>query len=317
MSEWLTPFMDVRTDVDVVAALNKSSGMEGQESNSVSTAIGHLCSQLNQLSDASLGVKATTTPLISVQNLRVVYSVVEILWFWALKGAVTRASGFELPTAPLPKAILVTAKVLNCGVNHAVDNIEEYRLLETVNTIRRVVINDAFSGLMLHRNLDRLLVTYMVLAREISTVSETSHVSNPRADVVNAATVALQDLSTGPFASAVVTKLRSFTKGPPWLRDAALSTLSGILLGPGGLEIVLSGYLEGKNGFHFPASNTMDWYRCFRCSSVFALSLEPMQCVRPSRFSGRPSRGGAAGARGEAGHHASCLHHQKRQQSSR
>jgi hypothetical protein len=44
----------------------------------------------------------------------------------------------------------------------------------------------------------------------------------------------------------VVTKLRGFTKGPAWLREASLEVLSGILQSPAGLEIVLSGYLEGN-----------------------------------------------------------------------
>lgn len=247
LSDWLTPFLDVRADSDITAALSKWSGIEGHEAHAVDTAVQYLCSQLNELSGAIAGLESSTTPLISVQNLRVVYSVVEILWFWVLKGALARAGGFELPASPLPKAILVSTKVLGYGVNHIADSIADRRLFETANTIHRIVANDAFSGLMLQRNLDRLLLTYMILARKPPSPSNEPPVASSAEDeVASAATTALRELSSGPFASAVVTKLRSFTKGPAWLRDAALSALSGILLGPGGLEIVLSGYLEGR-----------------------------------------------------------------------
>jgi len=43
----------------------------------------------------------------------------------------------------------------------------------------------------------------------------------------------------------VVSKLRSFTKGPAWLRDASCEIFSSILQSHRGVETVLSGYLEG------------------------------------------------------------------------
>jgi hypothetical protein len=94
---------------------------------------------------------------------------------------------------------------------------------------------------MLQRNLDRLLLTYLLLAKR-KTIDSMS-VSE---GIAENATAALNALKSGPSSSMVVTKLRGFTKGPTWLREASLEILSGMLQSAGGLEIVLSGYLEGK-----------------------------------------------------------------------
>jgi hypothetical protein len=246
LSEWLAPLLNVRTDGDVAAAVVSGQSPGSTSSSAVAARMDALNTWLVELSSTVSGVKPSATPLISVQNLRVVYTSVEILWCWGLAASVRDHSKFELPPTTIPNAILVNQKVLSYGSGQLIRDIGAREMLRFANTIYWVVTVEGFSGLMLQRNLDRLLLTYMTLS-SAAFVSDPGTETSVDASVAQEATTALNQLVCGPFASAVVTKLRGFTKGPAWLRDASLRILSSILTGLGGLEIVLSGYLEGAH----------------------------------------------------------------------
>ena len=184
----------------------------------------------------SLQSNNSATPLLSVQHLRIIYSVIEILWHWGISCEVKRRAGFAMPSQSLPNSLLIRKLVIDYITTCTADTIPRSteQLWSVVDCLSQVVLNPNFSGLMLQRNLDRLLLSYLVLERDSSD------------DTISLrAASALRTLYEGPIASVVVTKLRGFTKGPVWLRDACCGILNSVLQGTGGLEAVLSGYLEG------------------------------------------------------------------------
>lgn len=186
------------------------------------------------------GNNAAGVPLLSVQNLRLVYTAIEVLWQSSICATVHKQADFVLPTSAYPSSLLIPKKTMDC-LAEASTGCAVSEVYAQIECMRKVVCDDTFSGLMLQRNLDRILLTYYTLALPQPDGSLHAHSAM--------ATAELQSLAEGPFASMIVTKLRGFTRGPAWLRDASLSTLTSILQGKGGLETVLSGYLEGTHHY--------------------------------------------------------------------
>lgn len=184
-------------------------------------------------------------PLLSVQNLRVVYTAIELTWQWGVLPTISKLSGFVPPVPPYPNSLLVQKRTIDFVQPDPTASAGTLERL--ISTIANIVCNDTFSGLMLQRNLDRILLTYLVLSNpekvRVLISGEPDEVA--AVHIASRAASSLQRLYTGAFASMVVSKLRSFTKGPVWLRDASCEILSGILQGQRGVETVLSGYLEG------------------------------------------------------------------------
>ena len=193
----------------------------------------------------------SNSPLLSVQTLRVVYTAVELLWQWGINKAVLHNTHFPMPVASLPNALLVSKRTVDVVMEGTAHNaIPMQTILNITNCIRLVVTNDNFSGLMLQRNLDRVLLTYFWLSKTPSESSElVQHISETEnlRNIAASSREALDLLQRSPFAPFVVTKLRAFTKGDAWLREASCQMLTNILVGNKGLEVVLSGYLEGRS----------------------------------------------------------------------
>ena len=201
---------------------------------------------------AELGIEESRNPgkpLLSVQSLRVVYTAVELLWQWGIVPTLdTVCLEFKLPVPPFPSSLLAQKKTIDyvsTQLSSATVTLQEFNKL--TSTIAAVISNDTFSGLMLQRNLDRVLFCYLVLSNPEKVLSfSNSGDWESQGDIITQAAVSLQGLYDGPFAPVVVSKLRAFTKGPAWLRDASCAILTNILQGPRGVETVLSGYLEGS-----------------------------------------------------------------------
>jgi len=187
-------------------------------------------------------------PLLSVQSLRVVYTAVELLWQWGIASTLdTLCPDFSLPVPPFPSSLLVQKKTMDyvsTQISPATATLQGFHKL--ISSMAAIISNDTFSGLMLQRNLDRVLFSYLLLSNpdKVRALSSSNEGNSP-IDIATHAVVSLQGLYEGPFAPVVVSKLRSFTKGPAWLRDASCVILTNILQGPRGVETVLSGYLEG------------------------------------------------------------------------
>jgi hypothetical protein len=186
-------------------------------------------------------------PILSVHNLRVVYSAIELIWQWGIQPTVASSSGFTLPESAYPSSLLVHKRT----VDHVFDYIKSHviqveHLEKLITSVMRLVSNDSFSGLMLQRNLDRILLVFIMLSDEdkVSVLDKSGVESN--SFIKLRAVAVLRSLYEGPFASMVVSKLRAFTRGPTWLREASCAILTNVLQGERGVEIVLSGYLEGK-----------------------------------------------------------------------
>lgn len=226
----------------------------------VTVLVPNLLSTLDKLV-LELGAEETRNPgkpLLSVQSLRVVYTSVELLWQWGMASTLQAIVPEYTPSVlSFPNALLVpkrTIDYVNTQLAASVVSVQSFHRL--ASSITAVICNDLFSGLMLQRNLDRVLYSFLVLSNSdkihafpndnITGASATGTEMGTLADISSHAAVSLRYLYEGPFASVVVSKLRSFTKGPAWLRDASCTILTRILQGQRGVETVLSGYLDGE-----------------------------------------------------------------------
>jgi len=180
-----------------------------------------------------------------------VYTAVELLWQWGIASTLdTLCPDFSLPVPPFPSSLLVQKKTMDyvsTQISPATATLQGFHKL--ISSMAAIISNDTFSGLMLQRNLDRVLFSYLLLSNldKVHSFANRNDEKTPIDIATHAvdAVVSLQGLYEGPFAPVVVSKLRSFTKGPAWLRDASCVILTNILQGPRGVETVLSGYLEG------------------------------------------------------------------------
>lgn len=189
-------------------------------------------------------------PLLSVQNLRLLYTTIELLWICGISNKVQQQAKFTLPLTGHPNSLLIPKKIMDNLAVLSPEDCSFPELYSRIECIRAAVCNETLSGLMLQRNLDRILLTYYTLSNpEVGTLmqggTDVAAGGTDTLSLSDASSNRLSDLIEGPFAAMIVTKLRGFTKGPPWLRDAALVSLTHILQSDGGLEVVLSGYLEG------------------------------------------------------------------------
>ena len=237
LTKLVAKFGVAKTDADCTAIWQESSPKE----------LGYaLASVFDQMMGCFDCLPSSNVPVLSVQQLRVVYTSIEILWNWRIKPEVAHLGNFELPIQPLPNSILITAKAYKQSTDHHVIQPSLTELLRLTMVMKRVITNEIFSGLMLPRNLDRVLVTLFLLAFATNTLPSASISTGDIETVRASAQTEIDSLKSSAFLPMVVTKLRSFTRGPAWLRDASLRLFSDILQGEGGLEVVLSGYLEGE-----------------------------------------------------------------------
>lgn len=248
----ISPFLDGATGDKLCTNLaQQASAFTSIKNHITELLVPSLSTNLDKLV-TELGIEERRNPgkpLLSVQSLRVVYTTVELLWQWGIASTLdTLCPEFSLPVPPFPSSMLVQKKTVDyvsTQISPATATLQGFHQL--LSTMAAVISNDTFSGLMLQRNLDRVLFSYLLLSNpdKVHSFSNRNEEKTP-INIAAHAAVSLQGLYEGPFAPVVVSKLRSFTKGPAWLRDASCGILTKILQGPRGVETVLSGYLEGS-----------------------------------------------------------------------
>lgn len=216
-------------------------------------------------SDRMTSVLHKNMPVLSINDLRIVYTVTEVLWMWGLERSVSHFSAFNgLAVSTVPKSMLVQRKALECvssclPVTHDFDHL--YRIAAC---LKRVTFNDMFASLMVERSLDRIILSCFVMSNRtllVETLPHSSNCSSSEPSItpgcqrvpIDAACIAdkalqmLDEIRASSFCSMVVTRARVFLRGlHSWVRDAACLLLSSILGQRNGLQALITGYLDGE-----------------------------------------------------------------------
>jgi hypothetical protein len=117
-------------------------------------------------------IEVNNNLLISIQHMRVVYTILELLWHWGLKQQLTALTCFSLPDeVSQPKSLLVNKEMLNFLliteksklIINCTNDLLFNDLLRIVKVIIDVVTEEMFIHQMLERNLSRLLLSLLTL----------------------------------------------------------------------------------------------------------------------------------------------------------
>jgi hypothetical protein len=179
--------------------------------------------------------------LLSINHLRIIYTSIELLWLCGvlpyLKTVLDET--FDVGDALHPKSVLLTKDTLISLSNFDIIPSTSQVLCYT-RCMYDLISNPVFSINMLPRNLRRVLVSLLILAKgEKISVEESS--------IQNTAILLLEEICfNSSNKSFVISELRIAANGPPWMRLKASDLFSHIILSKGGIEAVLQAYLEGN-----------------------------------------------------------------------
>jgi len=123
------------------------------------------------LSDSGHDIR-DDSEVISVQQLRMIYTLMEIVWQLVLKPFTEKYADFSLPDREFPKSILINEDAIlfvsrnlnsfeNLNVNSSYIKFIWSCVLAEVN----MVLNEMFMGLMFVRNVDRLILASLILEK--------------------------------------------------------------------------------------------------------------------------------------------------------
>ena len=175
--------------------------------------------------------------LISIQDMRVIYSCLELLWHWGMEPFIIRLAEYSLPDDKndCSKALLVDEDLLqfsrNDDLNVKIDDNILADLLRLSSLFFDILLEDIFVHQMLERNISRLLLCLFTLEKN-KTVEGT-------VDLM------LNHLVSSEYKDIVVMKLRHFIRAPDWLRASASKMLGNIILSDRGVETVIQAYISG------------------------------------------------------------------------
>ena len=210
--------------------------------------------------------------VLSINHLRIVYTTIELLWLCGVQPFLGTILGdnFEWGEAPHPKSLLLTKESMillskTCNSGEDLNQIMCY-----LRCIHSLVSSPLFSTNMLPRNLRRLLVALLVLAKSDIALSErcklrlvlNSHDMNHSTTMcdLNEVSILAKDLLESicfqsDDKSFVISELRVASRGPSWMRCAASELFSRIILSDNGFESVLRAYLQGGRKLYLILNN--------------------------------------------------------------
>jgi hypothetical protein len=183
--------------------------------------------------------------LLSLQHHKIIYCSIEILWQLGIKNFVQKYANFKLEDNMFPKSISTLEKHIE--VFEILDtNLSATNIWHFTQCITKIVFNETFCSTMLSRNLDRILLSSFLFYCNFDNFIENNEM-NVDSNKIKIETVQQLSyiLNNDQLKQLVVNSLRTFTRGPSWIRIVAAKSVSKILQGTNGLEAVLKGYLEG------------------------------------------------------------------------
>jgi hypothetical protein len=194
--------------------------------------------------EEELKKEGTTSPmLISIQNMRVIYTFLELLWHWGMKKHIlTLSENLNLPDdLSQPKSLLVNKDLMEFltltdkskGKISIPLDIEIFNdLLRCTKVLNDIVTDEMFAHQMLERNINRILLSLIVLKRD-----------RPNEEtVVNL----LNSLKESNFRHIIISRMRVFVSATSWLRNDVSQILADVIQSEKGVESVIRAYLEGS-----------------------------------------------------------------------
>lgn len=187
--------------------------------------------------------------MVNINQSRALYTLLELLWLIGLRTTLSSRSGIRESEVQFPTALLLSQEVLSnlraCSVSLSLDNI-----LDIVKSIDFIIHHERFAAFMLHRNLERVLLAYLLLQVEwsnhVDRQTNLSFIQNRLKELFQEATTQMKSLC--------VSKLRGFTRGNERIKQKSAEYITQILLSSNGLLAVLNGFLEGiAETSHCPA----------------------------------------------------------------
>jgi hypothetical protein len=191
--------------------------------------------------------RAEDTFMFSVNELRTIYSAMDLFWLLGISPTLQVYSSFSVDsTAQFPKAMLFDAQLIQellVARKKVVFSVQE--IVDMMNLFQQVLFNNSFDGFVLNRNMDRFLF-YLLTLSSLSDQTLQGIVSRQTIEEQIQLTIAPK------FQSLTISKLRNFTKAPEPIKLKALEILTKILLsGKDGARSVIVGYLDGVIGTNF------------------------------------------------------------------
>lgn len=178
--------------------------------------------------------------LINITQSRTLYTLIELLWLIGLRTTLSLKSRIKdddtkFPTSlTLPQEMLITMR--KCTLKLSLDNV-----LSITEAIDFIINHDRFAAFMRERNLERILLAYLVMENEWKPLED-------HQEHVQRVTSRLEDLllrSTTHVKAQCVTILRGFLRGDEKIRRRSGEYITQILMSEQGLVAVLQGYLDG------------------------------------------------------------------------
>lgn len=194
--------------------------------------------------DVKVGDRIPPPPLIlSISHFRIIYTIVEILWSWGIQSYLNTIIEFKLVDNIFPKTLLLTQNEIECMIPYIKEN-NESKCFKCITIMGSILSNKLFKATMLKRNLKRMILSLLILTSCTSSKEQTQFKLDEES--LKLAQTLLDNFTINfPERVMVIKDLRSASRGPQFLRNAACSVMTKILLSPQGLETVLVGYLEG------------------------------------------------------------------------
>jgi len=164
--------------------------------------------------------------LMSIMQLRAIYTAIEIVWVGAIRSFVkSKANSFE-DYDSLPPSMLVGVEGIEGLYGHAEATSDVFNSISIILAVCKVSF---FTNMMLERNMKRILVTLIILKDD-----------NRARDLIRSL------LESHIYKYQVVCALRALLGSSPDITAFVSRCLTQIMLSDGGLYAVLSSYLNGK-----------------------------------------------------------------------
>jgi hypothetical protein len=157
--------------------------------------------------------------LLSINHLRIVYTSIELLWICGVLPYLKTVlhESFDLGDTLHPKSVLLTKDTLIALSNFDIIPSTSQILCYT-RCMYELISNPVFSTNMLPRNLRRVLVSLLVLAKGEKTSFEEGSIQNiEEGSIQNTAILLLEEICFNcSNKSFVISELRIAANGPPW-----------------------------------------------------------------------------------------------------
>jgi hypothetical protein len=229
---------------------------------------------------SSSGTPLPPPTILTIQQLRYIYTAVELVWSWGMKSSVQIVGGvaFKYYSAA-PTALLLTETVLKLAndIIKRYENVETQimndiviaqqrlsQLFDRAKCMRTLSLSKVFSSMLIQRNLKRIVITLLLLSEFPTTSLQKQSVSTRvvghanllQANIMSLRTNARTELldivfdSSSQLKSACVIALRTLatvgnSPNNRWVVQAGGRLLTDIIMSPRGVEATLLAYLQG------------------------------------------------------------------------